>query len=541
MKRYFRYIVATVVLSAAAVCTLPLRADDAPKPDHSKVPGTVVAYSPAASGIYIGSPGIVILPDGTYLAKHDEFGPKSTEKTNAITHVYRSKDRGQSWEHIARVEHAFWVNIFYHEGAVYMMGGTAGHRHGHCAIRKSVDGGCTWTEAKDENSGLLFGNLSYHTAPMPMVVHDGRIWRAMEDEQGGTGWGNWFRAFVMSAPVDADLLKASNWIASNRVARDGSWLGGRFGGWLEGNAVLTPEGRIVDILRVAGVPEKAAIVQISQDGKTASFDPENGFVDFPGGGHKFTIRYDAKSNAYWSLSNPSIGGSFRNTLALLRSKDLVNWEMRCILVHHPDRRNHGFQYPDWVFDGDDMIAAIRTAYDDGVGGAHNAHDANYLTFHRFKNFRDLTMADSVVQPDDIGPGGPAKLELGDLTVEGRAFAQGTLDNGAEAFGNRNYVWEKVPEKLQGWLCTKTLGGVPARMRVTAKRDAVLHMATAAKRQSGIDTTGWEPETELDFGYTDGGHTTMQVFRRVVKAGESLDIPQGNWTGGILLVPPKEAK
>lgn len=32
----------------------------------------------------------------------------------------------------------------------------------------------------------------------------------------------------------------------------------------------------------------------------------------------------------------------------------------------------------------------------GVGGAHNAHDANYLTFHRFENFRELTPADSVV-------------------------------------------------------------------------------------------------------------------------------------------------
>ena len=29
----------------------------------------------------------------------------------------------------------------------------------------------------------------------------------------------------------------------------------------------------------------------------------------------------------------------------------------------------------------------RTAYDDGLGGAHNAHDANYLTFHRIADFR----------------------------------------------------------------------------------------------------------------------------------------------------------
>jgi hypothetical protein len=49
---------------------------------------------------------------------------------------------------------------------------------------------------------------------------------------------------------------------------------------------------------------------------------------------------------------------------------------------------------DWLFEGDDLIAACRTAYDDEEGGAHNFHDANFLTFHRFKNFRRLTMKDS---------------------------------------------------------------------------------------------------------------------------------------------------
>ncbi len=37
-----------------------------------------------------------------------------------------------------------------------------------------------------------------------------------------------------------------------------------------------------------------------------------------------------------------------------------------------------------------MIALSRTAYDDGLGGAHSQHDANFITFQRFQNFRDLT-------------------------------------------------------------------------------------------------------------------------------------------------------
>jgi hypothetical protein len=162
---------------------------------------------------------------------------------------------------------------------------------------------------------------------------------------------------------------------------------------------------VVDILRVQtpDYPERAAIVNISADGKTASFDPAPGFIELPGGGKKFVIRYDAQSKAYWALATPvleafktnGVPGSVRNTLALLRSENLRQWETRCILLHHPDTRKHGFQYPDWHVEGDDMVAVVRTAYDDEAGGAHNNHDANFLTFHRFKGFRLLGMGDSV--------------------------------------------------------------------------------------------------------------------------------------------------
>ncbi|MFH1570345.1 MAG: exo-alpha-sialidase, partial [Gemmatimonadota bacterium] len=40
-------------------------------------------------------------------------------------------------------------------------------------------------------------------------------------------------------------------------------------------------------------------------------------------------------------------------------------------------------------DGEDLVVASRTAFDDGLGGAHNQHDANYLTFHRVAGFRAM--------------------------------------------------------------------------------------------------------------------------------------------------------
>lgn len=177
------------------------------------------------------------------------------------------------------------------------------------------------------------------------------------------------------------------------------------GAWLEGNVVVTPEGGLVDVLRVdtRTLPEKAAILRLGRPDESPSFDPAKGFVDFPGGAKKFTIRWDAKSGRYWSLATVVPDGwgrlgkpaSIRNTLALTCSTNLVNWEVRSHLLHSPDRARVGFQYVDWLFEGDDLIAACRTAFADEDGGAHNNHDANFLTFHRIQGFRDRTMRDSV--------------------------------------------------------------------------------------------------------------------------------------------------
>ncbi|MFV2070022.1 MAG: sialidase family protein [Pirellulales bacterium] len=368
-----------------------------PTPDHSKVPGVIIDYAPAALGRYIGCPSIAVLPDGTYIASHSFFGPRSKMR---ITSLHRSRDRGQTWDKLTEIDGQWWSTLFLHRSKLYIIGVT--ERYGHVAIRRSDDGGRTWTEPKDMSSGLLLDDAQFHCAPVPVVVHAGRIWRAMEDAEGGGGWAEHFRAFMMSAAEDANLLDAANWTFSNRVASNTDWLNGTFRGWLEGNAVVTPQGRIVNILRIVCPPGgKGAVVQISDDGTTASFDPTDGFVDLPGGAKKFSIRFDRVSKQYWSLTNwipekerlGRVAGGVRNTLALICSADLKDWTVRSVLLHNPDQSKHGFQYVDWLFDGQDMIAVSRTAFDDRIGGAHNFHDANYYTFHRITDFRDREIDD----------------------------------------------------------------------------------------------------------------------------------------------------
>ena len=63
--------------------------------------------------------------------------------------------------------------------------------------------------------------------------------------------------------------------------------------------------------------------------------------------------------------------------------------MRCILLYHPDVAKHGFQYVDWLFDGDDIIAACRTAYDDGPAARTTTTTPTSSTFHRIAGFPQM--------------------------------------------------------------------------------------------------------------------------------------------------------
>ncbi|MEO8027534.1 MAG: sialidase family protein [Bryobacteraceae bacterium] len=343
-------------------------------------PGVVIDHHSARTQQYIGSPSIVIAPNGAYVASHDFFGKGSTQSTSAVSRVFRSMDRGKTWTKSAELSDQFWSNLFVHRRNLYLMGTT--FEYGRIVIRKSTDNGLTWSAPS-----FLTDETGYHTAPVPIVIKDGRIWRGMEFHPEGK-WGR-FEAFLISAPTKSDLMNPKSWTMTERkpypkdVAGEGET-------WLEGNAVVDRKGQLLDILRVANI-EKAAVVQV----KKGAFEFE-GLIPFPGGAKKFTIRWDKKSRKYWTLSNPALEkyersakdpASVRNTLMLMSSHDARHWHVERTVLAHPDPEKHAFQYVDWQFDGDDLIVASRTAFDDDEGGALRAHDANFLTFHRVEKFR----------------------------------------------------------------------------------------------------------------------------------------------------------
>lgn len=343
-------------------------------------PGVVVDHQPASTHQYIGSPSIAILPNGDYVASHDFFGKGSTSTVSAVSRVFRSADRGHTWVKSAEFGDQFWSNLFVHRGTLYLMGTT--YEYGRVVIRRSADGGATWSEPF-----YLTEDTGYHTAPVPIIEHAGRLWRGMEYHPPGK-WG-FFQAMAMSAPVDADLTRPGSWSFTERLPYPKE-SAGEGEHWLEGNAVVDRKGRLRLLLRVANI-EKAAVVTVSES--RLEFDR---LISFPGGAKKFSIRWDPKSKRYWTLSNPALPqfersatdpASVRNTLVLMSSKDLLKWRVERTVLAHPDAEKHAFQYVDWQIDGDDLVVASRTAFDDEFGGAPRGHDANYLTFHRVQQFR----------------------------------------------------------------------------------------------------------------------------------------------------------
>ena len=360
-------------------------------------PGVVINHIPANLDRFIGSPSICILPDGNYIVSHDEFGPTSTEFKSAITRIYVSVDKGKSWKRISQINGQFWSTLFYLNGALYIIG--TNKHHGNLVLRRSDDYGKTWTIPYDGKNGLLLEG-EYHTAPTPVLIHKGRIWRAVEYATARTTkWGERYSAMVVSAPLNSDLMNAGNWTRTNHLYYNPDYLNGSFQAWLDGNVVATPSGEVVDVLRVQvpkGHKEVMALVKVNLSGDSVSFASSD-FYDMPGAAKKFTIRYDTVTQRYWSLVNEVPDSlqqispnSVRNMVTLVSSLDLKKWKRHKVVLFHPDHLRHGFQYVDWLFEKNDIIFVSRTAYDDNTGGAKNNHDANFITFHRIENFRAMT-------------------------------------------------------------------------------------------------------------------------------------------------------
>ncbi len=131
--------------------------------------------------------------------------------------------------------------------------------------------------------------------------------------------------------------------------------------------------------------------------------------------------------------------------------------------------------------------------------------------------------------------GMSKQTVAGLTIEAREIRFGSLGDGKPAYSNRAYTWFDVPESLNGRRTIQTAGGEPPVVFVSSPKECELQLATAKSNQTP-GKAGWKRVPGAVFGYTDRGKTRMQVWRKKIKAGERTLVPQGSWTGGILILP-----
>lgn len=373
-------------LSIAAACLLPgLRKGGTI--DLSRVPGVVVHRLPVPSlaerltgrAVYTASPSIAVLPSGEYVITDNLFGPGSGADRSGTTQVFGSHDRGQHWETLAVLRDMKRGSLFVHRGSLYLLGYRAAP--GDILIRRSDDGGRTWTEPRAETSGLLLRGTFGGTPNRP-VIHGGRIWIAQSGKR------------VLSAPVEADLLRADSWTLSGKADTSG----GPFGkGQIitEAQVVASPETGVVVLPKIQS---RAFTVLLRAGPKPKKIrDPQDqDWVALPGGEKKFAAGSDPVSGWFFALTNPVLpayrdsGWSpemIRNAAALVVSRDLRDWRIATVFLESPNVDYEAFQYLAYDFDGDDLVIAARSAFEVGDGKPPRGHDSNLTTFHRLENFR----------------------------------------------------------------------------------------------------------------------------------------------------------
>ena len=349
----------------------------------------IVAHSPASSLAYLGSPSILKTSCGSILISNDEFGPGANLYK---TFINSSTDDGKTWQRVAILDGQYWSSLFNRDDEVYILGVTK--VGGNIVLRRSIDCGVTWSVPDSVKTGLFNSTGRFFSAPTPVVKSKGYFWRAFEDHKP-----NVLAATVLRMPAAGDMLDTTKWRLTNSLdGGDNRWLSGKFKGWLEGNLVVTPAGSLKDVMRVYfnELPEKAALIHIDTGSFELKFNPEKDFIDLPGGGKKFTMRYDDVSGRYIALVNnvlPQYKNQnyerVRNTLSIATSLDLITWKVGQIVLSHADSTKHGYQYADWNIYDSDMYIAIRAAEDDQFGGAKSQHDSNFILFYKIQNVRNL--------------------------------------------------------------------------------------------------------------------------------------------------------
>lgn len=383
-----------------ARCGLDCRPGGGGPMPGSTLPVAEAVWLPERPHVYLGSPSILQLDDGSWLLSHDFFGESTCDAT---VQLLRAPSRDGPFEPVGAVSPMYWATLFRHAGATYLIGVDSGDGAAprSVVISRSRDGGATWTAPSTIFEGHS-AETSWHTAPTPVVLspRDGRLYKGFEF---GRLYAHATLIYTRAAVgVDTDLLDPDVWtMAEPAVFNATTMVPASWGppcrrgvddycspwGWQEGGAIVGPGGRPALMLRVDGqtsrTHNKAALLFL-EDG-AVRFEA---MVDFPSTNSKFVVRRASGGGDFYTISNnvteraAAAGHAWaRGTLVLATSTDLRRWKICATLLVDDSGLDEGasdalvgFHYVDWTFDGDDIAYAARSGY----RGGHSMHDANRI-------------------------------------------------------------------------------------------------------------------------------------------------------------------
>ena len=359
-----------------------------------KTVGTVVNYlhpddeAYSFSGRYLCSPSLVRHPDGFLLASMDLFAGSHPQN---LTLIFRSDDDGETWHYVSELMPCFWGKMFIHKGELYML--SCSTEYGDLLIGKSIDGGKTFSSPVCllRGSNGKNGNSGVHKNPQNILIHGGRLYNTLE-------WGAWANkeychaAMVMSCDINDDLMVPENWSFTPPRKFDPGFAPEvshlpNCTMTIEGTLVKDPDGKLLTLMRFGG--DRCILAYKADENDPEAILEYSHCIPFPANLSKFTIKQDSVTKKYYSIASRlhETISTRRNLLSLMASDDLYNWYVVSDLLDYSkeDPDKIGFQYVDFEFEGDDILYLCRTA----MNNAHNYHDANYSTFHRIKNFRNI--------------------------------------------------------------------------------------------------------------------------------------------------------